>query len=164
MRVPIRKSDKIPGEKLDTKITLEKYQILQKTLEKLKNQIRPKESEEVKILSTTGDYSENAGYQAAKAKLRRTNNKINKIEYLLARAEIIEVNKNSNQVEIGSSVKLEVDNQIKEYQILGSAETDPGRGLISYSSPLGACLLNKKKGDVFSIPNSNKKYKIISIK
>ncbi len=161
MRVPIRKSDKIPGEKIDTKITLEKYQNLQKTLKKLKEESRPIESEEVKILSTTGDYSENAGYQAAKAKLRRTNNKINKIEYILARAEIIETNKERDKVEIGSSVELEVENKIKKYQILGSAETNPSQGKISYSSPLGSILLDKKIGDTIIL--KDKKYKIKKI-
>lgn len=161
MRVPIRKSDKIPGEKIDTKITLEKYQNLQKTLKKLKEENRPVESEEVKILSTTGDYSENAGYQAAKAKLRRTNNKISKIEYILARADIIETNKERNEIEIGSSVELEVEDTVKKYQILGSSETNPSQGKISYSSPLGAALLNKKVGD--SIVLKNKKYTVKKI-
>lgn len=163
MRVPIRRSDKVPTEKIDTKITLEKYRSLSKTLEKLKNEIRPKESEEVKILSTTGDYSENAGYQAAKAKLRRTNNKISKIEYILNRADIIETNTKSDEIQIGSLVKLEIDGKIKQYQILGSAETDPNKGKISYISPLGSSLLGKKIGEFVSINNS-KKYKIIEIK
>lgn len=163
MRVPIRRSDKVPTEKIDTKITLEKYRSLSKTLEKLKNEIRPKESEEVKILSTTGDYSENAGYQAAKAKLRRTNNKISKIEYILNRADIIETNTKSDEIQIGSLVKLEIDGKIKQYQILGSAETDPSKGKISYISPLGSSLLGKKIGEFVSI-NNLKKYKIVEIK
>lgn len=163
MRVPIRRSDKVPTEKIDTKITLEKYRSLSKTLEKLKNEIRLKESEEVKILSTTGDYSENAGYQAAKAKLRRTNNKISKIEYILNRADIIETNPKSDEIQIGSLVKLEIDGKIKQYQILGSAETDPSKGKISYISPLGSSLLGKKIGEFVSI-NNLKKYKIVEIK
>ena len=163
MRVPIRRSDKVPTEKIDTKITLEKYRSLSKTLEKLKNEIRPKESEEVKMLSTTGDYSENAGYQAAKAKLRRTNNKISKIEYILNRADIIETNPKSDEIQIGSLVKLEIDGKIKQYQILGSAETDPNKGKISYISPLGSSLLGKKIGEFVSI-NNLKKYKIVEIK
>ncbi|MCK9439203.1 MAG: GreA/GreB family elongation factor [Patescibacteria group bacterium] len=161
MRVPTRKSDKIPGEKIDARITLEKYQALQKTLKKLKEENRPVESEEVKILSTTGDYSENAGYQAAKAKLRRTNNKISKIEYILNRAEIIETNKKRDEIEIGSSVELEVEGTIKKYQILGSSETNPSQGKISYSSPLGSILLNKKVGDTIIL--KNKKYTIKKI-
>lgn len=161
MRTPIRRSNKIPGEQIDTKITLEKYQTLQKILKKLKEENRPAESEEVKVLSTTGDYSENAGYQAAKAKLRRTNNKITKIEYILARADIIETNKKRDKVELGSLVELKSENTSKKYQILGSAETNPNQGKISYSSPLGSALLDKKVGETVKL--KDKKYTIVNI-
>lgn len=144
MQIPIRKGDKIPREKIEAKITLEKYQQLQRTLEKLKK-IQPQEAAEVKELSTTGDYSENAGYQEAKHKLRRTNSKIDRIENLLSQADIIEVNKNRDKIEIGSEIEIESRGIIKKYQILGSLETNPEKGLISYNSPLGSALLGKKQ-------------------
>lgn len=165
MQVPIRKNDKIPRLKIEAKITLEKFNKLRKTLDFLKNKIRPIEIKEVKELSTTGDYSENAGYQEAKHKLRLTNNKIDKIEDLLSRAEIIEIKNNSEDVEIGSTVELECEGKIKKYQILGSLETNPSQGCISYNSPLGSALLGKKIGDKIKIKinNYSKEYKIIKI-
>ncbi len=163
MQTPIRKGDKIPREKIEAKITLEKYQQLQRTLEKLKK-IQPQEAAEVKELSTTGDYSENAGYQEAKHKLRRTNSKIDRIENLLSQADIIEVNKNRDKIEIGSEIEIESRGIIKKYQILGSLETNPEKGLISYNSPLGSALLGKKTGETISleINGKNKEYKIIN--
>jgi transcription elongation factor GreA len=119
MQTPYRKSDKIPRNKLDAKITDQKFQELTKTLDYLKNQIRPKLITEVKELSTTGDYSENAGYQSAKFKLRQTNSKIDKIEDILKRSDIITINGNNDKVEIGCTVEIEVDDKIKKYQILG---------------------------------------------
>jgi transcription elongation factor GreA len=165
MQTPYRKSDKIPRNKLDAKITDQKFQELTKTLDYLKNQIRPKLITEVKELSTTGDYSENAGYQSAKFKLRQTNSKIDKIEDILKRSDIITINGNNDKVEIGCTVEIEVDDKIKKYQILGSLETDPLNGLISYNSPLGSLLLNKKIGDVAEtkINGKIKKYKIKNI-
>jgi len=165
MQTPYRKSDKIPRNKLDAKITINKFKELQKTLDYLKNRLRPKLINEVKELSTTGDYSENAGYQSAKFKLRQTNNKIDKIEDIIKRSDIIIINNNSDKIEIGNSVEIEVDNKIKKYQILGSLETDPLNGLISYSSPLGSLLLNKKVGDIVEtkINGKIKKYKIKKI-
>lgn len=162
MRMPIRRSDKIPKKGLDYKITIEKYEKLKKTLDWLKKEKRLKEAEELKILSTTGDYSENAGYQLAKANLRRTNNRINKIEDIIRRADIIEINKNSDFIKIGTTVELEIEKEIRTYQILGSLETDPSRGRISYDSPLGAKLIGRKIGE--SIELNNKSYKIIKIK
>ncbi len=161
MRVPTRRADKIPRNDFDCKITREKLEKLKKTLVYLRDEVRPKESAEVKILSTSGDYSENAGYQLAKSNLRRTNNKISKLENMIKRADIIEVRKGSELVEIGSTVELLVETTTKKYQILGSAETDPSRGLISYRSPLGEVLLGKKIGDSFEL--NNKHYKIIKI-
>ncbi len=151
MRVPIRRGDRVPRAAFDFKITQEKLEKLQKSLDYLKNKIRLQEASEVKILSTTGDYSENAGYQSAKANLRRTNNRIAKIEHIINKAEIIEINRNSERVEIGSIVELKLEQSTRSYQILGSAETNPSRGLISYSSPLGSLLLGKKVDDSFSL-------------
>ncbi len=161
MRVPTRRSDKVPRGNFDFKISSEKYEQLKKTLNHLKKEIRPKEAKEVKILSTTGDYSENAGYQLAKANLRRINNKISKIENIIRKADIIEIRKNTNIVEIGATVELEIDKSTKKYQILGSLETDPSKGFISYNSPLGSMMLGKKIGDSFEI--NNKLYKIKKI-
>lgn len=161
MRVPTRRSDKVPRDDFDFKITLKKFERLKSTLKHLKDDIRPKEVAIVKELSTTGDYSENAGYQLAKAKLRRTNNRISKIEQIISKADIIEISKNNSTVQIGSTVELDLNGAIKKYQILGSAETNPSLGYISYSSPLGSLLLNKKVGDVFSL--NDREYRVIRI-
>lgn len=164
MQTPYRKSDKIPRNKVDAKITLNKFEELKRNLDYLKNNIRPVLMAEVKELSTTGDYSENAGYQSAKFKLRQTNDKINKIEDILTRSEIIKTDQN-NTVEIGNTVEIEIDGVIKKYQILGSLETNPSKGLISYNSPLGSLLLNKKIGDIVELKNNTKtkKYRIKNI-
>lgn len=161
MRVPTRRSDKVPRADFDFKITLKKFEKLKSTLKHLKDDIRPKEVAIVKELSTTGDYSENAGYQLAKAKLRRTNNRISKIEQIISKADIIEISKNNSTVQIGNRVELDLNGAIKKYQILGSAETNPSLGCISYSSPLGSLLLNKKVGDVFSL--NDREYRVIRI-
>ena len=164
MQTPYRKSDKVPRNKIDAKITLAKFEELKRNLDYLKNNLRPMLITEVKELSTTGDYSENAGYQSAKFKLRQTNDKINKIEDLLARSEIIKPNQN-NKIEIGNTVEIEVDGNIKKYQILGSLETNPSKGFISYGSPLGSLLLNKRVGDIVELKSNDKtkKYRIKNI-
>ncbi len=164
MRVPTRKNDKIPKKKVDALISLAKYKKLEADLYRLKNIIRPQEIEEVKELSTTGDYSENAGYQEAKHRLRRTNSKIERIEDILSRSEIITKN-NSGIVEIGSSIEIENNKTRKTYQILGSLETNPSQGLISYQSPLGQALLNRKAGELVKIKtgSTEREYKIIKI-
>mgnify|MGYP001616668602 CR=1 FL=1 len=65
----------------------------------------------------------------------------------------------------GHKVTVLCDKKEKIYQILGSAETDPKKGIISQNSPLGIALLGKKVGDIISMKLKDKiaEYKIIKI-
>lgn len=162
MRVPTRRADKIPKSSFDTHITQGKYDQLKRKLEDLIHNQRPKVSLEVQRLAEMGDFSENAAYQMAKGRLRGINRKIDEIESRLKYADIISFG-SGDIVSLGSTVSLESSGQIKTYKILGSAETDPSRGIISHNSPLGETLLNHKLGDIIKNPSSLREYKIISI-
>ena len=167
MQTPYRKYDKIPRQKSDPHITEAKFLELKKKLDKLKNDQRPREAEEVKRLAAMGDFSENAGYQLAKSRLRGINQRILDIEDLLSRAEIIKP-LNTGQVQLGNFVtilNLETK-KTKIYQLLGSAETNPLSGVISHHSPLGAALIGKSIKEIISIEINGKKisYEIMKIK
>ncbi len=165
MRVPIRKSDKYTNLKTDPFITQAKFDELTIKLAKLININRPREAEEVKRLALMGDFSENAGYQIAKGRLRGVNQRILDIQDLIKNAEIIKPDKNSDSVQIGNFVTLEHNNKEKTYQILGSEETNPTTGVISYNSPLGSALIGHQIGDIIKIQltESTANYKIINI-
>ena len=164
MQVPTRRADKLPRQKSDPHITPEKFQELSATLKKLLEVKRPREASEVKRLAEMGDFSENAGYQMAKGRLRGINKKIDEISDLLKRAEIITPN-NTGEVELGNLITLERNGKEKKYRLLGSEETDPNNGVISHNSPLGSALLGKKIGDQIKISLEERKieYKIINI-
>ncbi|HZJ41431.1 MAG TPA: GreA/GreB family elongation factor [Patescibacteria group bacterium] len=165
MRVPIRGGDPRLFHKKDYYISPAKYRELE---EKLKRMLikRPIEAIEVKRLAEMGDFSENAGYQLAKGRLRGLNQRILDTEDMLKKAEIIEVNHIVETVQVGHFVTLESKNEKKTYQILGGSESNPNLGIISHLSPLGSALLNKKLNDVVrvGIPGKEKEYKIIMIK
>jgi transcription elongation factor GreA len=166
MQTPIRKGDPRLFEKVDPAMTQEKYYELQKKVKFMKEVKRPREAEEVKRLALMGDFSENTGYQIAKGRLRGLNQRILEMEDLLGKAEIIKPIKNSNLVQLGSRVTVEINGKIKTYQILGSTETNPGGGTISHSSPLGAALLSRAKGETIKISLADNKeayYKILEI-
>jgi transcription elongation factor GreA len=164
MRVPIRKGDPRLDKKIDPAMTAAQYQELVKKLDFWKRVKRPREAEEVKRLALMGDFSENVGYQVAKGRLRGLNERILDLEKLLGRAEIIKI-QNDGSVQLGNKVTIEKDGKTKTYQILGATETDPTSGTISYSSPLGAALMNKHEGETIKISLTNKEtyYKIIKI-
>ena len=165
MRVPRRKAGEFTFAKPDPLITAEKLTELKANLEKLKNIIQPELASEVKRLALMGDFSENAAYQIAKGRLRGVNQKITDLQKQIDIAEIIETNTKSSTVKIGSLVSVEVNQAIKKYRILGSLETNPSSGVISYNSPFGQALLNKAVGAVLEIKLGDNivTYKILKI-
>jgi len=166
MRTPRRKLDRYIREKQDALITIEKYRDLQENLEKLEKHVRPALGKEVKRYAEDGDFSENAAYQIAKGKLRGINQRILDIEDILKRAEIIRPSINNGTVQPGCNVVVEVNGVEREYQILGSTETNPSQGIISASSPIGSTLINKRAGDVVKVKVGDRKieYKVLKVK
>ncbi len=164
MRLPTRKSERENIKTMDLHITQIKFDALKNKLAKLKVS-RPKLANEVKRLAEMGDFSENVAYQIAKGKLRGLNNSMIKIDYLLNHASIIKIQPNKNIVQMGYVVTVEVNNKKKDFQILGSAETNPLKGVISQNSPVGSALIRRRVGDKVKIKLNDKivEYKIIKI-
>ena len=164
MRQPIRKADKYLRGKPDPKMTQAKFKELEADLARMKK-IRPPLAAEVKRLAAMGDFSENAAYQIAKGRLRGLNQHILEVEDQLARAEIIQPNRDAKTVGLGNFVTVKSAGQTKTWQILGSTETNPTAGIISASSPLGAALLGRIVGDKISVRLARKtvEYEIIKI-
>ncbi|MEA1963102.1 MAG: GreA/GreB family elongation factor [Patescibacteria group bacterium] len=166
MRTPTRKPGKYTGIKPNANITKKKYSELEAKLKKLTACGRVKAIKEVKRLALDGDFSENHAYSMAKGRLRGINRRIDEIDDQLKRAKIINPQKNTDIVRIGHFVAVETNDKTKIYQILGSAETNPEKNIISYLSPLGSVLIGKKRGDIINlkIKGNTKKYKILEIK
>lgn len=165
MRLPTRKLGKYMVQPTDPCITIEKLEELKTKLARLKK-ARPKLAMEVSHLAELGDFSENVEYQLAKGKLRGLNNNILKIEKQINGAVIIDPSKKKDVVLLGHRVTVEINGSEKTYQILGSTESNPSKGIISQNSPIGSALLGKKVGDEVEVEVGEKKvkYKILDIK
>lgn len=135
-------------------------------IERMKKEIvrllkeRPAVVEEMQEAATQGDFSENAGYQSAKAALRRLNDRITWLERQLAVAVPIRRD-NGGRIGIGSVVTLVSSERTMTYEILGSLESDPSRGRISHNSPLGAALIGKVVHEIVTV--NGVKYQIATI-
>lgn len=166
MRTLDRKSEKNRQRPFDPLLSPEKFSEMEKTLERLKEINRPKAAREVGRLSELGDFSENVEYQLAKGKLRRINAKILILENQLKRAEVIAWPKQFEKIELGHKITVKVNGKEKIYRILGSAEADPLKGVISHGSPIGQALLGRKVGETIKIKPADREmeYKIIKIK
>ncbi|PIR93897.1 hypothetical protein COT97_04195 [Candidatus Falkowbacteria bacterium CG10_big_fil_rev_8_21_14_0_10_39_11] len=152
MQIPKRKSEQnVRHTQPDRFMTPEKYAELVAKLDRMENYSQPKLANEVKRLAEFGDFSENAAYQIAKGKLRGLNNRILKTRVLIDHAEIIQPNKNTDQVEMGHEVTIEINGKEKTYRLLGFHETNPSAGIISTTSPLGASMIGKEVGDEVTV-------------
>lgn len=133
-------------------LTQEGHDKLQQELVHLQTVRRPEIAEHIRIAKEDGDLSENAGYDAAKNEQSFVEGRILTLKALLKNAQIIENNGRSDKVAIGNVVTVQEDGYEPEtFQIVGSAEANPGEGRISNESPLGVVLLGKALGDVVEV-------------
>ena len=146
-------------------LTPEGFEKMKKELEYLEKVKRKEVSEKIKYTASQGDLSENAGYDAAKEEQGFVEGRIKELKDIIAQAKVIE-KKESGKVQIGSFVVLNSDEGKNKFQIVSPEEADILKGKLSFESPLGAALLNKKKGDIVKIdtPGGLKEYKINEIK
>ena len=97
-----------------------------------------------------GDLKENAEYQAAKEEKQRLEHTLSKLQEELNRAVIFDPTTSTTAiVSFATEVTLHnnIDNKDEVYTILGPWESDPENNIISYMSPFGNAILDKKVGD-----------------
>ena len=116
-----------------------------------------------------GDLSENAEYHAAKEKQSFIEGRIQELEGVLGRADVIDTSKFTNDVVRFGAFVTVVDEETDEeatYQIVGEYEGDMENKKISLTSPLAKTLIGKGEGDSVSVktPKGEKDYEILGIK
>lgn len=95
-----------------------------------------------------GDLSENADYIAAKEEQGFLEGRIQEIQTILRYAEIIENEKNMDQVDLGARITVQEGERAPEtYHIVGAKEANPREGRISNESPIGQALLGHREGE-----------------
>tara|TARA_B100000029_G_scaffold295420_1_gene288731 strand:+ start:135 stop:629 length:495 start_codon:yes stop_codon:yes gene_type:complete len=159
------------GNKMEKEpITLNGLDKLKKELIFLKEKKRPEIVAAISEARSHGDLKENAEYHAAKDQQSHNEGRIEEINDIIARANVIDVTKFSNDGKIifGSTVNLEnLDNgENLEYKIVGRDEADLKKKLIYYKSPIGKGLIGKNKNDLVEIdtPAGKKNFEIKDVK
>ena len=145
------------------------YEKAKAELKRLRSEERVKISHEIEKARSYGDLSENAEYHYAKDKQGQIEAQIRNLEDKLSRAEIINLSKLSgDHVTFGATIELENINTKERvsYQIVGSLESDPEHGKISFESPLARTLIGKEQGDdvVLKIGKGQTTYEIVAVK
>lgn len=150
-------------------LTPEGLKKLEEELEHLKSVKRREVAERIKVAIGYGDISENSEYEDAKNEQAFVEGRIITLEKMLRNARIINnEDVDVNTVSIGSIVILkdmEFGDTV-EYNIVGTAESDPFQNKISNESPVGKAILGKKKGSIVdvNVPAGTIQYEILDIK
>lgn len=150
-------------------LTKQGYIALEKELKHLKGVDRPNIIAAIAEARSHGDLSENAEYSAAKEKQSFIEGRIQDLEAVLSRAQVIDVaNTKSDVIRFGATVQVvdEDNDNEKTYQIVGDYEADIEKNKISLSSPLAKALIGKEVGDIaeYVAPGGKKSFEILEIK
>lgn len=137
-------------------------------LKHLKEVERPHIVKEIDIARSHGDLKENAEYHAAREKQAFIERRIAELSAILANIKIINpASYEHKSVSFGSTVRLmEIDSEKEfEYTIVGSYESNPEKGYISFHSPIAKSIIGKNVGDEVSIklPKGESEFEIIEI-
>lgn len=123
-------------------------------LEKLKSEYqelievkRPEIAARIRDARDLGDLTENSEYKSAREEQAKIEGRISELEEIIKKAQIVKKVKDNKKVDIGCKVKVHLEGQDQEFQIVGATEANPVEGKISHESPLGQALLGKKVGE-----------------
>lgn len=164
MRLPQRRSQQLRDHgPVSHELTAQAVQRLKETLLRLQKVERPKIVSDLSHALTLGDFSENAEYQDAKARLSRIDGRIFGLQERIRNAIVIKTGSSDGVIRLGSTVDVNVGGKQRTYRILGAQEADPTRGNISYLSPLGSALIDKRAGDIAEYTTADGTSKTVEI-
>lgn len=149
-------------------LTKEGFAALENELKQLKYTDRPHIIEAIAEARSHGDLSENAEYSAAKEKQSFIEGRIQELEAVISRAQVIDpASQSGNVVRFGATVIVVDEDTDTEntYQIVGDYEADIEKNKISLSSPLAKALIGKEIGDVaeYTAPMGRKSFEILDV-
>ena len=150
-------------------ISAEGLQEIKDRLIYLKSTRRKEVADKIAEARSYGDMSENSEYDIAREEQATVEAEIFDLENKVKHAVIIDPKKiNTSKVNVGCTVKvlnMKVNKEFS-YKIVGDAESEPAKGIISNISPVGAGLVGKKVGEVAAIktPAGIMNLKVLEIK
>jgi transcription elongation factor GreA len=150
------------------------FLVTEKSLEAKKRELArimsaeiPENSRAIGEAMEKGDLRENAEYKSALEKQDQLKALASKLETEINQAKAIDRTKvNTSIVDVGVKVTIKApDGILDDYQILGQWDVNFNTKTISYHSPLGKALLDRKIGDKidFEYNGELKKYEIVNI-
>jgi transcription elongation factor GreA len=149
-----------------TFLTREGHAKLEQELDHLRTVRRQEVAQRLHQALAEGDILENAELEDARNEQAFVEGRVLTLETMLGNAVIIEEGGPRETVGLGSHVTVvEGDGPPETYHVVGSAEADPTKGLISNESPLGRAMMGRKIGEqaVVNAPDGVLVFEIVGI-
>lgn len=144
------------------------YQVLMDELRHLKETERPQIIAAIAEARGHGDLKENAEYHSAREKQGFIEGRIQELESVISRVEVIDYTKfDGDTVRFGATVQVYDESTEKEhrYVIVGHYESDITKNRLSLQAPMARALIGKAVGEVVAVaaPGGQKSYEILSV-
>lgn len=133
-----------------TRAGLKKIQLQHKELQKVKKEKIKNNAENFHAQEIESDYL------VFHENIELLKGRIQELRHILDNYQIIRrpLPKERMLIKLGATVVVEVENQLDEFQIVGSLEADPAAGAISHQSPVGKSLLDHRVGDKVKVSSA----------
>lgn len=143
-------------------LTKEAIKKVQDEIEYRKVVLRYKILEDVKEARAQGDLSENFEYKAAKKERGKNESRIRYLEKMIRTAKIIDDPTAEDQVGIGKTVTIRFveDDEVEDFSIVTTIETDPLNNKISIESPVGYAIYKHRVGESLKVKSIDGEYTV----
>jgi transcription elongation factor GreA len=150
-------------------ITQNGFNALEEELKNLKSVQRPAVISAIAEAREHGDLSENAEYHAAREQQSFIEGRIQELESVISKAQIINPSDFSGDIiRFGATVQVvDEDTDVEEtLTIVGEYETDTDKGKISMNAPVARALIGKSVGDSVEVttPRGKRTYEVLNVK
>ena len=150
-------------------LTQEGLEKLEQELHELSTTRRAEVAEAIREAQELGTARIDGQYEDAKNQQAFLEGRIQKIEKMLERAQLIDEDAahHSKEVRVGSTVTVKLRSGSRQkFQLVGPVEASPSEGRISHESPVGQALLGKKRNDRVrvSAPGGDTTMTIVSVR
>lgn len=139
-------------------------------LQKLKEELQELKTKEMKKIvkliaeaAAFGDLKENAAYHDARNMKSFLLGRIEQLENAINEAVII-TKKEGGKIQVGSEINILFDGKKETYYIVAPGEANILKNKLSYQSPMGKALMNRKVEEEFNFEINGKKLKIKILK